>query len=311
MYTFDKATKDSAGAFLVGELERLDTELHLPLHSVSWQRDIDLREDVTMGDETSSYTVSSFAAAGGVNPTGKNFIAGTTTTIPGIAQDIGKFPLPLHLWGMELGWTLPELVAAQKVGRPIDTQKYEGMKIKHNMDIDEMVYVGDDTVGAVGLVNNPAVAPANSTLNWDTATPDQILADINGLVERAWEASGYAVCPDQLRLPPRKYGLLTKPVTAAGSVSILEYVSKQCLSNSQNGRPLEIHPLKWLTKRGVGSKDRMAVYTRNKQYVRFPLVPLQKTPLEARGIWQLFVYFGKLGHVEFVYPETVAYCDGI
>ena len=52
MFTFDRRTIDSSGAFLVGELERLDKTLHAPLSSVTWGRDIDLREDVTIADES-------------------------------------------------------------------------------------------------------------------------------------------------------------------------------------------------------------------------------------------------------------------
>ena len=37
------------------------------------------------------------------------------------------------------------------------------------------------------------------------------------------------------------------------------------------------------------------------------MVPLTRTPLEYRGIYQLTTYYGKLGEVEFVYPETVGY----
>src|SRR6185503_16890258 len=66
MMTFDKATRDGLGAFLIGELERLDPKLHEPLVSVTWSRDIDLRTDVSVADETSSFTNSSFAAAGGL-----------------------------------------------------------------------------------------------------------------------------------------------------------------------------------------------------------------------------------------------------
>jgi hypothetical protein len=44
---------DSTGAFLIGELERLDQTLHMPLAAVTWSRDIDLREDVTLADEFS------------------------------------------------------------------------------------------------------------------------------------------------------------------------------------------------------------------------------------------------------------------
>lgn len=58
MMTFDQRTVDSSGAFLVGELERLDQTMHEPLASVTWSRDIDLRSDVSIADETSSFTNS-------------------------------------------------------------------------------------------------------------------------------------------------------------------------------------------------------------------------------------------------------------
>lgn len=87
---------------------------------------------------------TSFAAAGtGANPNGKNWVGKDSTAIAGVNVDIGKSGNPLNLWGMELGWTVIELQAAQQVGRPIDTQKYDGMQLKWQMDNDEQVYVGD------------------------------------------------------------------------------------------------------------------------------------------------------------------------
>ncbi|WP_255448629.1 major capsid family protein, partial [Telmatospirillum sp. J64-1] len=239
MYTFDHRTRDSAGAFLVGELERLDLTLNLPLTEVTWQRDIDLREDVAIEDETASFTRSHFAAAGFAGA-GKSWIGDNSTAIQGIGLDITKHPLPLHLWGLELGWSTIELNKAQRLGRPIDTQKYEGMKLKYQMDADEMVYLGDTSVGAVGLINNPAVAPYNMQVNWATASADEILKDINLFIEHAWKRAGYVVAPDQLRLAPDRFALLVRPVSEAGSISILDYVSKQCVSANKNGRPLEI-----------------------------------------------------------------------
>lgn len=74
MLTFDQRTVDSSGAFLVGELERLDQTMHEPLASVTWSRDIDLRSDVSIADETSSFTNSTFAAAGGPSGSGKAWV---------------------------------------------------------------------------------------------------------------------------------------------------------------------------------------------------------------------------------------------
>lgn len=69
--TFDQATVDSSGAFLIHELERLDQTLNLPLTSQTWSRDIQLREDVSIADEISSFTNTTFAAAGTPNANGK------------------------------------------------------------------------------------------------------------------------------------------------------------------------------------------------------------------------------------------------
>jgi hypothetical protein len=324
--TFDQMTIDSTGSFLIGELERLDQTLHDPLVAVTWGRDIDLREDVTIADEVSSFTNSSFASAGGVVPTGKAWLSKDANQITGVALDIGKTTHPLYLWAMELKYTMPELASAQKIGRPIDVQKYDGLKLKYQMDIDEMVYIGDTSLGQVGLLNNNtlvsfanaaqsgATSPTGQTtsLKWIDKTPDAILADVNTALTQCWTNSGWAVMPTELRLPPVEFGyLVSQKVSSAGNVSLLEFLRNNSLSNAAYGRPLNIQPVKWLTGRGTGNTDRMFVYTKERDRVRFPLVPLQRTPLEYRNLYQLTTYFGRIGVVEFVYPETCYSLDGI
>ncbi|MBQ0664147.1 DUF2184 domain-containing protein, partial [Acinetobacter baumannii] len=286
--------------------------LHEPLANITWGRDIDLRSDVSIADEVSSFTNSTFAAAGGPSPTGKSWIGKNTDAIAGIALDIGKTAQPLSLWGMEIGYTIPELESARAVGRPVDDQKFKGMNLKYQMDIDEQVYIGDDTLGVEGLLNSSKVGATNVNKNWKLATPQEILDDVNLVLNNAWVASGFAVCPDKLLLPPVQFSLLTsRIVSEAGNISILEFLKLNSLSNSVNGRPLNIQPSKWCVKRGAGGTDRMLTYTQSEDRVRFPLVPLQRTPIEYRGIRQITTYFGRLGVVEWVYPETAYYADGL
>lgn len=324
MLTYDKMTIDSTGAFLVGELERMDQKLHEPLVAVTWGRDIDLREDVSMADEASSYTNSTFAAAGGLTPSGKNFIGKDTNAVSGVGLDIGKTVSPMYLWGTEIAYTIPELISAQQLGRPVDEQKFAGMQLKWQMDIDEMVYIGDTGFAKYGLVNSTAVTTAfvdvgaATTTQWTTKTPAEILKDVNALLNSCWQAAGFAVCPSKLLLPPAQFAYITsQTVSTAGNVSILKFLQDNCISLSINGKALDIQPLKWLTGRGVAAgspsaaTDRMVCYTQDKIRVRFPLVPLQRTPLEYRSIYHLCTYFGKLGVLETVYPETLRYADGI
>ena len=327
MQTYDKMTLDSTGAFYVGELERLDQTLHAPLVAVTWGRDIALREDVSMADETSSFTNSSFAAAGTINSSGKNFVGKNSNAIPGMGVDIGKTASPLYLWAMELGYTIPELLSAQQLGRPIDEQKYAGMQLKWQMDVDEMVYIGDSAMGKYGLVNATdrvttgfvALNSGGTSTTWANKTPAEILKDVNDLIAAAWQAAGFAVCPTKLLLPPVQFAyILSQVVSSAGNISILKFLEDNCISLSINGKKLDVQPLKWLTSRGadypgspVAATDRMMVYTQDKTRVRFPLVPLQRTPIEFRSIYHLVTYFAKIGVLEIVYPETLLYADGV
>ncbi|HEM7952264.1 TPA: DUF2184 domain-containing protein [Citrobacter koseri] len=310
--TFDQATVDSTGAFLVHELERLDQTLNLPLTSQTWSRDIELREDVSIADEMSSFTNTTFAAAGTPNANGKNWINQLATAIAGLNVDIAKTGFPLELWGMELGWTVVELAAAAQVGRPIDTQKYEGMQLKWNMDTDEQVYIGDAVKGAKGLLNLSQVTPTNAAKTWATSSPDEIRASINQVLSNAWVRSAYSKVPEDLLIPPEQYSFLASTiVSSAGNQSLLTYLETNTIAFHQNGKPLGIRPVKWAIGRGVANKDRMVAYTNDKKFVRFPMVPLQSVPIQHRGIYQLVTYYGKLGAVEPVYPETLNYMDGI
>ncbi len=312
MLTFDQATVDGTGAFLIGELERIDQGLNMPLVGFTWSRDVQLREDVSIADDISSFTNSTFAAAGTPNPNGKNWIGKDSTAISGPNIDIAKTGFPLTLWGMELGWTVVELAAAAQVGRPIDTQKYDAMQLKWNMDTDEQVYRGDTQLGVRGLTNYLGAALTNAAKAWAVSTPDEIRASINKVLSDAWAATGYTLVPRDLLLPPEQFALLSSIiVSSAGNQSLLSYLRENTIAYHQNGVPLNIRAVKWLKGAGVGGTDRMVAYTNDKKYVRFPMVPLLNVPIQYRGIYQLTTYYGKLGAVESPYPETMAYVDGI
>ncbi len=324
-------TVDSTGAFLVGELERLDQTLHMPLAAVTWSRDIQLREDVSIADELSSFTLTNFGAAGSMGTgagirNGKAWIGKSTDQIGGIGIDMGKFPQPLTPWGMEIKYSILELASAAQLGRPIDAQKYEALKLKHQMDIDEQVYVGDSTMAQTGLFNSSLVTNVSNLPNgasasplWANKTPAEILADVNAILQSAWAASGYAVMPREIRIPPTQFGAIsTQVVSNAGSVSILKYLLENNIVTASGNGKINIQPAKWLVGAGSGGTigtsgtvDRMIAYTNEKQFVRYPMTMLQRTPIQYDSIFHKTTYYCRLGVVEVVYPETVAYRDGL
>ena len=332
-------TVDSTGAFMVGELERLDQTLHMPLASVTWHRDIDLRTDVTIADELSSFTLSTGGSPGGLGTgntvgRGKSWAGKNTNQVTSQSLDIAKTTNPLRVWEQEVKFTILELESAAKTGRPVDQQKFEFLQLKHQMDIDEQVYVGDLTTNDTGLLNNPLITNnkvvatgASGYTPWASKQPDEMLADVNELLTSIWSASAWAVMPNRLLLPPVVFGLIsTQKVSNAGNVSVLRYLEENNITVRANkGGALQIYPCKWLVglNAGIGSasfgvpgtktssNDVMFCYTKQYNRVRYPMTMLQRTPIQYSGLWHMTTYFCRLGVTEVVYPETAGWRYGV
>ncbi|WP_312740875.1 DUF2184 domain-containing protein [Cedecea neteri] len=312
MITYDRQTIDNSGAFLIGQLERFDPSLNMPLLAYTWSRDVDLREDVSIADEMSSFSNSSFAAPSSVGTDGESWISNSTNVIAGVDLDIQKTTLPLTPWSRQLSWTVFELASALQLGRPIDSQKLEAMNQTYQLNVDRQVYVGSTILGVKGMFNQANVKVIPAAKPWASSTAMEIVKSINDGLTTAWKQTGRAVVPDSLRLPPDQYALLsTIIVSDAGNRSLLDYLSENTIAYKQNGKPLDIQPVKWLEAGAMQSVNRMVFYTKDRKYVQFPLVPLQRTPMEYRDLRQLVTYYSKVGAVELRYSDTMLYVDGI
>jgi hypothetical protein len=297
---------------------------------------------VTIADEGTSWTVSAFGSPGGLGMSnavtaGKAWIGKDTTQISSVSVDIGMQTKPLRPWALELKYTVLELESALKIGRPIDQQKYEVIKQKHQMDIDAQAYVGDSDMGDTGLCNSPlspgagqpGVGVITSLPNGTTSSnagfmaklPSEVLSDINFALTTVWQNAAWAVVPSRILLPPAQYGYLaTELVSTAGTTSVLRYIEENNILTRSGQGKLEIYPNKWCAGCGVGgtvgtpgpgTTDRMVVYTKNDNYVRLPITLLARTPIQYDSIWQKTSYYGKLGVLEIIYPETLGYFDKV
>lgn len=318
-------TKDSTLAYYVNQLENLDRRLYEPLVSVSWGRDMKLRPGITMSDEATSFIRSAFAGSGtlanqatAANGGNMSWISSETNDIPGVSVNGEKIILPLRLAAREVTYTSVELDRSYQTQQPIDVQKINALNLLYQMNIDQMVYIGDTSVSATGFLNNTSItssvvaAGVSGSTTWVSKTADEILADVNSLLEATWAAAAYAVCPSKLLLPPLQFSYISsQKVSSAGNISILQFLKQNSIALQINGVELDIQPVKWLPGLGATASDRMVAYTNDESRVRFPMVPIRRETAYYKGIRFSAPYLWALGEIEFVYPETVQYADGI
>lgn len=308
---FTDAEISSTGAFLVGELERLDPTLYEPIVDFTWGRDIDLRTDVTIADEVTSFVLSNFGGGfGGTSVGKKSWITGGDSTPARVSVSNTKVMTPMTPWGMEVAYSIFELQKAQQAGRPIDVQKYDAMRTKHQLDIDTQVYVGDTELGIKGLLNNDDNVTVTNLGEFTpgTTTPAATIEFFNELLNAAWQATQYTRIPNRLLVPPSFFTALASTQLPNTERNLLEYVKANNLSVA-NGGTLDIVPVKWLANTDIFTNPRIVAYTKDRSVVRFPMVELQSLPVQYRDYMQAVPYYGALGGVEFVRPEMVFYGD--
>ena len=328
MNTFDKFLIDSTGAFLQGELEVIDQTLHLPDVAVKWHEDVLPRTDISLADDWASWTNSTYCRTGGLTATGKSWGGKRANATPSVSLDIQKSQQELYIWELGVDWTIFELESAQKLGRPVDVQKVTALGELWNQDVDNQVYLGDVDLGVTGLFNSDAKLVTNNLLvagtadslgytptgSWATATPVQILADVRNFEIQYFASTGYAVPAPKLLISPAIYAILLEPLLIGGVAfsSIREYISRNSFYFSQTGMELDIQPRKYLdpNNNSIGA-NRATLYDPKYDVLRIPLTPLAHTPVEYRGTYQLTTYYSKIGQLEIVRPNRLAYLTGI
>lgn len=305
---YDSKFRDSSGAWLVGMLEKFDPQVRLPLQSFTWSRDVTVRGDLQLGMESASFAQDTFSATNTVGK--KAFVSKSTTNVGRANVNSKKVTQSLYEWAQGASWNYFELASSMATGRPIDDMKIKAVQNKWQQDANEMFYLGDSALGVTGFINNANVDAADAPNgSWSTATADEILADVNALLTRSYNKAANAVAPSDLRISPAAFGILSsKKVSDAGNMSVLSYIAINCLSNSINGSPLNIQPVKYLgSALNPDSSEQMVAYTNSPEYIRYALVQPQRQPLVQHDIAQSVSYAGMLGQVEFLYEEVVAY----
>jgi len=293
----------SLSAFVENELKQVIPQMYNRLYpELDARRHVPINVQVNPGAMSWSYD--------SMEHRGKAKILGSNATdMP--RADISKKRVTHNIRTQVLGygWTIEEIEAARMIGMALDRGKAEATRRGQAELEHDLLLLGDASYGLPGFLTHPStprIAVPNGS--WTTtATPDQILQDMNTVVDQIWILSDRVHRPNTILLPLAQFRhIFTTARSATSDTTIAEFFLR---TNGFVGEILSLPELATISPTGGPS---MLAYQKTPE-VLSGIIPLafQQMEAQAKGFEVLVPTRQKNGGTVWFYPFAAAFGDGI
>lgn len=231
-----------------------------------------------------------------------------------VGTELGKASTTVYMADIGYDYGLEEVMQASMLGMSLSNMKAMAARTIYERTVDNIAFTGDEEKGWKGLFNHASVtAESAPTGDWSTATPGQILADVNSVLSGVFTDTNEIAIADTLILPSLKYQLIAStPLNDNGSETILDFLKKANHFTAETGQPLNIRSSRGLNTAGAGDTSRMVAY-RNSPDVLKMHIPMRHRflPVQIEGLTFQVPGIFRLGGLDIRLPKEVRYSDGI
>lgn len=243
-----------------------------------------------------------------------DWINGNSDDIPLAGTTMTKHETQVHTAGIGYGWGLEEISQAAWLGHNLPADDAVAARRAYEEMVYRVALFGDASKGFTGLFNAPGVTAATAAVSWDTATPAQIIADLNDLLVGQFTGTLFTSMADTVILPYDRFLLLAStPRSAESDTSILTWYLANNPYTALTGRPLRIRGVQGLQTAGAGNTHRAIAYRRDPNVLRMHIpMPHRFLPVYQAGPirWEVPGLF-RLGGVDVRRPLDVSFLDAI
>ena len=117
--------------------------------------------------------------------------------------------------------------------------------------------------------------------------------------------------PNTMLLTPAQYvKLFSMKAPDDRHFSMIDYIEQESLGRKVAGS-MTVNQVNELSGLGTSSKDRMVLYTKDKNYIRYHMRSVWREKTYDKGLDYCAAYLWRLAEVQFRRPETVMYFDNI
>lgn len=292
-------------AFLDKQLEFVKTEtFDIVYPALKGRSLIPVNNSVNTGATTITYRQwDGFGAA--------QIISNYADDLPNVDVKAEEFISKIQSIGDSYEWSIQDLRASAMTGAQLDTRRAATARMVIENKIEDVAALGDADGGLLGFFNQPNVPLiAPITGDWaGAATPLQIIADLNKLVNSIITTSKQTFIPDTLVIDIAGHTILnSKPMSLTGDAD--KTVLKFFLDNNPYINNIE----PWFKADladAAGTGERMCAYMRS------PTVLTQEIPQEyesfppqATNLAFKVPNHARIGGVIVYYPIAMAYMEG-
>ncbi len=216
--------------------------------------------------------------------------------------------------GVKYQYSIMEIRRAQRGNLDLDTKRVRAAQRAVDELLNRVAWTGDTKTGLQGFLNHPNIteytvpAGASTTKTWVTKTPDEIVADMAGIVsDGVINPTNGKESPNILLLPISQYEYIQNTRMGGSSdTTIMTFFMK----NNQH-----IEMIDWLPELkgiGAGGTDRMIVYPMDSDTLTFEVPQMFEIMEEdKKGMAYEVPCHAQTAGMFVYYPQAVAYGDGI
>ena len=307
MKAYDAAT---GLAFLLSQLTYIETKMYEKKYkAITYPDIIPVSNEAGEWAESITYFYMDGAAVA-------EFVGTKSLNVPIAEIGTESVTVPVELGATGYEYSDEELRQAIQLNRALPQMKTSVARRAVEELAQRVGMVGDVTHNLPGFINNvnvtaaTVVAGASTTTPWSTKTPNEILFDINDFMGDIFVDTLQVERADTLLLPTAQWNYIAgTPRSDNSDTTILAWLIANSPYLSSDS---DIMPTPELASAGAGSTDRMMAYTKDMDKVVFHVpMPLRFTEPQRKGRGFEVPGEFKIGGVEFRYPGSARYADGI
>jgi len=245
-------------------------------------------------------------------------IADYATDLPRSDVKGKEFTSPVRSLGGSYGYSIQEIREAQMANRPLEQRRANAVRRANEQAVNRIAWLAktdDGTNGGLqGLLYNPNVTSgAATTGDWATATPAEILADMNKAVRDMLVLTKGVEVPDTVLLPVDQFAQIQQTRLDSGTdTTIMEFFLKNNPSITSIEWVNELAGLNPKPSGAASATDVMVLYRRSPDVLTLEIPQdYEQFPAQEKGLAFMVPAHSRIGGVIVYYPLAISIVEDI